>query len=63
MVQARVSIDINIKHVRTVILIGQEVVSYESLQPTSGIHRLIFVLFGQQKRMSLPLQDGAKITS
>ncbi|KAG5017907.1 hypothetical protein AAZX31_08G352700 [Glycine max] len=33
---------------------GQEVVSYESPRPTSGIHRFIFVLFRQPRRMSIP---------
>lgn len=28
--------------------------SYESPRPTSGIHRFIFVLFRQPRRMSIP---------
>ncbi|XP_017408921.2 protein HEADING DATE 3A [Vigna angularis] len=32
---------------------GEEIVSYESPRPTSGIHRLVFVLFKQPGRQSI----------
>jgi len=35
------------------ILTGEEIVSYESPRPTSGIHRLVFVLFQQPGRQSI----------
>ncbi|KAL2329466.1 hypothetical protein Fmac_017047 [Flemingia macrophylla] len=33
---------------------GHEVVGYESPRPTSGIHRIVFVLFRQPCRLSIP---------
>ncbi|RDX63976.1 Protein FLOWERING LOCUS T, partial [Mucuna pruriens] len=35
-------------------IFGQEVVSYESPRPTSGIHRFVFVLFRQLGRQCIP---------
>jgi len=35
------------------IIVGQEIVSYENPKPTSGIHRVIFVLFRQPCRHTI----------